>query len=165
MRTDIFKRASIRRAGWSLRIEAAIELWPFMYHAVSLPAWQFNYHVMLCSCQTRDHRRKDCEMKGTKGCHICGATFADYGAMPQYCPGCMEWWETRSEYLGEWALANLPQTTGQMRLDMPAYDFSGIPRPDRPFLTDSPAFGKQNPDLIHVNRPFPAAAPKPVHQT
>ena len=165
MRSNVRRMALISRAATSLRIQAAVELWSTTTHAVALPEWRHNWRTMQCECKTRAHRRKDCDMDNTAGCSLCGATFNKTGGLLQYCAGCLDWWETRHQYLGEWALANQPLRPGQMRLDMSTFDFSEVPIQERPFLTDSPAFHKAL-TIVKVNPSAtePAVAGSPTQK-
>ena len=130
----------VRQAAMTLDVDAAWRLWPANWHAVTLPQYCYAMLEEQCSCATRQHRKKDCNLDKFMGCRTCGAAYEYNGEYPEHCPGCRDWHESRMEYLGEWALAHDDRPGRQMQefqislLASAAYDWSEAHKPRRPFL-------------------------------
>lgn len=138
------RKAKVRKAAMTLNPEAATQLWPTNGHAIALIETAYDALAEQCQCKTRQHRRKDCQLRGQKKCGLCGTAYPDRGEYPDRCEGCAEWEEERILYLGEWALAHddrpdqqqSPQQFALFAGDV--YDFDCTPKPAWPFLWSRP---------------------------
>lgn len=106
----------------SMRIETAMEVFPYIGHPVALPYWHYDnilHDPECCTCATRDHRKKGCLItpQGQK-CSTCGALHLDYGNISSRCLPCQDWHTARETYLADWAASQLDNAdaSGQLPL-------------------------------------------------
>lgn len=124
--------------------DAAWRLWPTNWHAVALPQYEYAWLAEQCTCKSRQHLRKDCDLDRFRGCKTCGAMYEYAGEYPELCPGCLDWHESRIQYMGEWALAHDDRkgrqtTESQLSLFASAgYDWTDAPQPRWPFMWSRP---------------------------